>query len=193
MDVLSHTLWSNALYHSKYHNRRGMRYLSAFLGVAPDLVGFTPLFIYLIFSGRMFAGERFPFTPTNWTFGFAEHAYNYTHSLVIFTSVALLILLTGNIVSNLKRRKMAKQVGAPVSFKFWFFWPMLAWPFHIMLDIPTHPNFYHTPILFPLSDYKYTGGISWAQPMFMLVNAILLLSVYLILFYVRRKELRRTS
>lgn len=180
MDVLAHTLWSNAVFHTKYHNARKMRYLAAFLGVAPDLVGFTPLFIYMIFSGRMFR-EQFPFTPTNWTFGFAENAYNYTHSLVIFTTVFAVTLILGNLYKKIKLKQ---------DYRFWFFWPMLAWPFHIMLDIPTHPEFYHTPMLFPISGYMYKGGISWANPVFMLVNYGLLIAIYVALIYWQRRKKR---
>ena len=93
MDVIAHTLWTNAVFHFKYKNQRRMRYLAAFFGVAPDLVGFTPLFIYLIISGRVFNGERLSFVyQTHWTFRFAEEAYNYTHSLVIFGICFLLVL-----------------------------------------------------------------------------------------------------
>lgn len=178
MDVLAHTLWTNALFHAKYHRQRSWRYLAALFGVAPDLVGFTPLFVYMIFSGRMFK-EQFPFTPTNWTFGFAENAYNYTHSLVIFLTAFVVVLLIGNIWLRLKH---------PENYRFWFFWPMLGWPLHIFLDIPTHPEFFHTPILFPISGYMYKGGISWANPIFMLVNYSLLISVYVVLIYVQRRK-----
>lgn len=182
MDVLAHTLWSNALFHLKYHQQRKWRYLAAFFGVAPDLVGFTPLFVYMVFSGRMFK-EQFPFTPTNWTFGFAENAYNYTHSLVIFAVVFSTVLLVVNVWQKIQLKD---------NYRFWFFWPMLGWPFHILLDVPTHPEFFHTPIFFPLSGYRYQGGISWANPVFMLVNYCLLIAVYLILIYVQRKKARQS-
>ncbi len=178
MDVVAHTLWTNAVFHLKYHNLRKMRYLAAFFGVAPDLIGFAPLFIYMIISGRMFR-ENFPFTPTNWTFGFAEQAYNYTHSLVVFAAVFLGVFIIGNLYFYLKNQS---------DYKLWLFWPMFGWGFHVLLDIPTHPDFYHTPFLFPLSDYQYTGGISWAHPKFMLVNYGLMILLYIGLFYYQRKK-----
>lgn len=179
MDVFAHTLWTNAVFHFKYHQARKMRYLAAFFGVAPDLVGFAPLFVYLIASGRFFSGEDFPFTATNWTFAFAEGAYNYTHSAVIF--LAAFILVTGVI-------NLVKYSRDSATYKFYFFWPMLGWLLHIFIDIPTHPDFYHTPFLWPLSDYQYTGGVSWAHPTFMAVNYGLLIAAYIAIYIYQKRE-----
>lgn len=179
MDVLAHTLWTNALFHLKYHRQRKMRYLAAFFGVAPDLVGFAPLFIYLILSGRFFS-DSFPFSShTNWTFAFASEAYNYTHSLVIFSFAFLLVSIIGMVYRYSKAQR----------FTWWAFWPMLGWAVHILIDIPTHAgNFYLTPFLFPLSDARFAHGISWAHPKFMLINYALMILVYLGLYYYQRKS-----
>lgn len=179
MDVFAHTLWTNLVFHAKYHHARKMRYLAAFFGVLPDLVGFAPLFIYMIFSGRLFSGERFPFQATNWTFGFAEQAYNFTHSAVIFLSVFVLVSLVINL------RSYFKNVN---DYRFIFAWPLLGWLFHILLDIPTHPDFYHTPFLFPISDYQYTGGVAWSHPTFMIVNYGLLISGYILVYVYQKKK-----
>lgn len=179
MDVFAHTLWTNAVFHLKYNQQRKMRYLAAFFGVIPDLVGFAPLFIYLIFSGRFFSGEQFPFNATNWTFNFAENAYNYTHSLVVFLTVLILV----NLVANLYKWSRDR-----VGYKFWFFWPMLGWGLHILIDLPTHPDFYHTPFLFPLSEYRYTGGVSWAHPTFMAINYSLLICAYIGIYIYQKKK-----
>lgn len=155
-----------------------MRYLAAFFGVVPDLIGFTPLFLYMIFSGRMFT-EQFPFEATNWTFGFAEATYNFTHSIVIFLTAFVVVTIIINIV---------KYWRAPLSYRFYFFWPMLGWLLHILLDIPTHPDFYHTPFLWPISDYQYTGGVSWAHPTFMIINYGLLIAVYVVIYIYQKKK-----
>lgn len=178
MDVFAHTLWTNAVFHLKYNQQRKMRYLAAFFGVVPDLIGFAPLFVYLIVSGRIFSGEQFPFESTNWTFSFAENAYNYTHSFVVFLFVFLIVSLS----VNLYKKYFTTQN------KIWFFWPMLGWGFHILLDIPTHPDFYHTPFLFPLSDYKYTGGVSWAHPTFLAINYGLLICAYIAVYIYQKKK-----
>ena len=178
MDVFAHTLWTNALFHLKYRQQRRLRYLAAFFGVVPDLIGFTPLFVYLIFSGRIFSGERFPFQETNWTFGFAEQAYNYTHSIVVFTIVFLLVAIIGMLYKYYKSKK----------FSWWIFWPMLGWALHILIDIPTHPDFYNTPFLFPLSDFKNTHGVSWGHPVFMAINYGLLIVAYIGIYIYQKKK-----
>ncbi len=184
MDVFAHTFWTNALFHLKYHKQRRLRYLAAFFGVVPDLVGFTPLFVYMIFSGRFFSGERFPFAETNWTFSFAEHAYNYTHSLVIFSLAFVSVLVIGNIYRYFKYQSDSTK---PI-FRFWFFWPMLGWALHILIDLPTHPDFYHTPFLFPISDYQFTGGVSWGHPVFMAINYSLLIIAYIAIYIYQKKK-----
>ncbi len=178
MDVFAHTLWTNALFHLKYHRQRKMRYVAAFFGVAPDLVGFTPVFVYLILSGRAFS-EPFPFADrTNWTFFFAEEAYKYTHSLVVFAICFAAIAIIGSLYFWSKRGK----------FNWWVFWPMLGWALHILIDIPTHPDFYHTPFLFPISSYQNTHGVSWGHPIFMVINYSLLTVSYIALTYYHRQK-----
>ena len=94
MDVFAHTLWTNVLFHFKYHRQRRLRYLAAFFGVVPDLIGFVPVFTYLIFSGKIFHGDvQSHLSGQNWTVQFAADAYNYTHSLVIFLAALLLVTI----------------------------------------------------------------------------------------------------
>ncbi len=180
MDVFAHTLWTNALFHIKYAKQRRLRYLAAFFGVVPDLLGFTPLFIYLLVSGEMFDGERLHFLyGTNWTYGFAQDAYLFTHSFVIFLICLLLVTFIGNLILKSKQGPL---------YKFWVFWPMLGWGLHILIDIPTHPDFYHTPFLYPLSDFRNEHGVSWAHPTFMIMNYSLLIAVYLGLYFYQRRQ-----
>lgn len=191
MDVFAHTLWTNALFHIKYHKQRRMRYLAAFFGVAPDLVGFVPAFFYLVFSGSIFNRTvSSHFDSSHWTIDYAAEMYNYSHSLVIFATVTILVTLIGNLYKKYKKGEL---------YTFWFFWPILGWALHILIDIPTHPDFYQTPLLFPLSDFRNTHGVSWAHPTFMLVNYSLLVLAYVALYiyqkrknhqkYLKRKEL----
>jgi membrane-bound metal-dependent hydrolase YbcI (DUF457 family) len=106
-------------------------------------------------------------------------AYNYTHSLVIFLIGFIVVNLVINLVRYLKDKR---------DYKFYVFWPMLGWLLHILLDIPTHPDFYHTPFLWPVSNYRYTGGIAWSHPTFMVFNYGLLILAYIgIYLYQKRK------
>lgn len=180
MDVLAHTLWTNAVFHAKYHSKRKMRYIAAFFGVVPDFVGFAPLFIYLIFTGQFSKGSpEYMSQLSHWTVRFAENAYNFTHSLVIFAVVFILVAVIGMIY----RYSKLKQ------FSWWVFWPLLGWALHILIDIPSHSaDFYTTPFLFPLSDTRFTHGVSWAHPTFMLINYSALVLVYIgLTVYQQRK------
>lgn len=185
MDIIAHTLWTNAVFHFKYHRQRIMRYWAAFFGVVPDFIGFTPLFVYLLVSGKFFSGDRFPFQDqSHWTFAFAENAYNYTHSLVIFFIGTFVV----NLIYNAFRYR-----NNPLNFQFAFFWPIFGWALHILIDIPTHPDFYRTPFLFPLSNYRFEHGISWGHPIFMAINYSLLILVYIGLYLYERIKYKKVE
>ncbi len=153
MDTLAHGLWGNIIVYKKYPQNPKMRWIAVAFGMLPDLIPFAPLFIYTIFTGRFGGPENWNFS--HWTLNWAPEAYNYTHSLVIFA-------FTGFCVALYRKIKYKAQ-----GFNLIYF-PMLAWGFHILLDIPTHPNFYNTPFLFPLSDYKITWGLSWGHPIILI-------------------------
>lgn len=180
MDVIAHTLWTNAIFYVKYARQRRMRYWAAFFGVAPDLIGFAPLFIYLLISSGF--SRQWYTVQDHWTAQFANHIYSYTHSLVIFAAVLLAVTVIGNVWLRLRDR---------AGFRFWFFWPLLGWGLHILIDIPTHPDFYRTPLLFPLSDFRMQGGVSWAHPVFMAINYSLLVAVYIGLHYYQKWQLQK--
>ena len=94
--------------------------------------------------------------------------YNLTHSLITFIVAALLIFI--------------------ITKKF-YLW-LLAWPLHTTVDIFSHGiDFFPTPFLWPLSNYKF-NGYSWGHPKFLLVNYALIIIVYLYIFliYKRRKK-----
>ena len=169
MDVLAHTLWANAVFHLKYAKERKQRYMAAIFGVLPDLVGFVPVTLYVFLNQLVFDPSTYH-TYNHWTFTYATWAYNYTHSLVVFF-VALLAVLV------FRKGKL--------------YWPMLGWGLHIVIDFFTHPDFFQTPIFFPLSDYKYYGGVSWAHPTFMAINYGLLLVIYALIFWYRSKKLQQ--
>lgn len=156
MDVFSHGLWGGALVYPKLKNNRLQRYMAVLFGVLPDIIPFAPAFVYMLFMRSSF--DPGTFNTASGVFAFAREAYNFTHSLVIFASVLGLCLLV-------RRGKM--------------YWPLAAWGLHILMDIPTHPEFFQTPFLFPLSSYKISWGISWANPWALLVNWAALGVVYL--------------
>ncbi len=167
MDVFSHALWTNLLYYPKYKDNLKSRLWAVFFGVLPDLVSFTPSTLFLIFSR-----SKFPLTieamQTVSVLRYAVYSYNFTHSLVIFFGVFLVVLVVRN--------------GR-------VYWPMLGWLFHIVLDIFTHKaEFFATPIFFPISNIQYLHEFSWAEPHFLLVNWGVLICMYILLMYDARQR-----
>jgi hypothetical protein len=133
VDTFSHALWGRGLF-----GYRGHPWLALLFGTLPDLVSFTPLFFYRLFSGTYVPGPPALETIPDWLF----ISYDLMHSFV----TALLVV---GLVAYLNRS---------VAFA------MLAWPFHICLDFPFHTaRYFPTKIFWPLSDFHF-DGISWGSP-----------------------------
>lgn len=158
MDIFAHGLWSYAIFHK---NRRNA-WLAALFGVLPDILPFGYSFITSLLTGSFQRGPPKLSSIPDYVFS----AYSATHSLVTFAAVFLLVYFIT---------------------KRWF-WPLAAWAFHILSDIPTHTTrFFATPFLWPISDIRY-NGISWGTPWFMAVNYSALLAVFILIAYKRKKK-----
>ena len=146
--------------------------MAIFFGVLPDLVSFVPIFLYVMIYRSNFMDIAFSSNPFA---VYASQSYNYTHSFVFF---GLAFFIVG-----LVRKYMHKS---------FVYWPLFGWALHIFIDIFTHRGFYETPFLFPIFSYKFGHGISWAHPVFMIINYFTLALVYIIWFFVlRKRELNR--
>lgn len=162
MDVLNHGLWSFIA----FHNRKKIDKIAAVaFGTLPDLLVFTPAIVYEQINRISFDPALYNERAT-WVFQYAYSAYNFTHSLVIF-AVAFLVVYA-------IRRKP--------------YLPMLAWGLHVLMDIPTHPNFYQTPFLYPISNYRFPWGISWGQPVFFAINYGLVVLSFILIYAYRKKR-----
>lgn len=109
MDIFSHGLYGDvALGRS---SRRD--YITAFLfGIAPDMLAFGVFFITTILSSSALGRPSVEMIPP-----YVFSIYNLTHSLVIYAVFFTVLLVFG-------RKHFAKLT--------------LAWPLHILVDIPTH-------------------------------------------------------
>ncbi|MBX4204997.1 MAG: hypothetical protein KW788_02280, partial [Candidatus Doudnabacteria bacterium] len=142
MDILAHGLWTNIMYKSLPATRNDRKTVlwGILFGILPDLISFTPIFVVYFFGlilGR--ASVRFgPPDSTTALYSYALNSYNYTHSLVIWTAGLLLAWL-------ILRR---------------FPWVSLGWLLHILIDLFTHPDYFRTPFLFPLSNFHNPYAIS---------------------------------
>lgn len=167
MDVIAHGLWAGAA--GMAANRklaRKIRFVWAFAwGVFPDVFAFLPMFVVLVrfrFYGQsltprlLFSHDLQKNLPA---FLLPEGLYHLSHSLVVFSVVFALVW-------RLTRRPALA---------------MLAWPLHILMDIPTHGSgVYRTPFLWPLSSYRFSG-IWWSQRWFMILNYSAIAAAYLAL------------
>jgi hypothetical protein len=91
-------------------------------------------------------------------FDLAAYLYQYSHSLVIWAAVFIIVW----IVSRRPR------------------WELLGWALHILIDIPSHViDFYPTPFLFPISEYRFPYGIQWSNMWYMIINYSALAGVWI--------------
>ena len=156
MDTLSHALYGKGLFGYKKY-----RWYSFFFGIIPDIFSFGIYFIYLIVFSEFEFGrpsrEELPY----WVYDL----YDISHSMVtalVFIAIAY---------------KINKD----------FAWPMLAWPMHIIVDFFTHSiEFFPTPILWPISDYRF-DGVPWSNPYVLGINFIY---IFLIFIYRWRTRLK---
>lgn len=171
MDVFAHTIWANALAQKLNEKReRSKKELisvawTSFWGVFPDLFAFTASFLIIILNilkGNSFAVE---FSEHGGPSSLAYTLYNYSHSIVIWAIVFTVVWIF------FKKPKLV----------------LLGWLLHIIIDIPSHSiNFYPTPFLWPISDYKFPHGVSWANLWFMIINYTAMLVVFL--YFIIKKE-----
>lgn len=178
MDIFSHGLWAVAggKFLEKKIKRPLNTWLVAWWGIFPDLFAFTVPFIWVaveFIAGdiplnkipRPQEGEPPVFLNSTKVFQLATSLYNVSHSLFIF--------------------------GGSFFVAWWLLkrvpWEMFGWLLHVLIDIPTHPyNFFPTPLLWPVSVWKFSHGFSWGTTWFMALNITCLILVYGYLFKKKR-------
>ena len=150
MDTISHALWGKGLF--GYRKYRGFSFL---FGLIPDLLSFGLYFLvrFVTQGTNMEFGKPALETIPRWVFSM----YDISHSLVI-ALVAIIIVF---------------EINKSLCF------PMLAWPFHILLDFFFHSKeYFPTPILWPISDYKF-DGIPWSNPYIWFGNIACIIILFL--------------
>jgi len=175
MDILAHTLWTNAAAREanavaaakgkKFHISAGW---AAFWGIFPDLFAFSIPFTFRFYNlilgnetSSFFFSSRSAVDIEGMTasrgFSLAHTLYQYSHSLVIWAVVFIIIWMI------FKRPR----------------YELLGWALHILIDIPSHTlSFFPTPFLFPISDYNFPYGLQWSNYWFMIINYGALLLVW---------------
>jgi len=133
---------------------RGHLWWAVFFGAFPDLFSFGLLIPIELLSGNLDIGrpdvESIP--------GWINFNYDLLHSL--------LVALAALGMTALWRKDLA--------------YAMLAWPFHILLDIPFHAmEYFPTKYFWPLSD-RVVDGIAWDSPWVWFPN---LAGIFLLYFW----------
>lgn len=183
MDIFSHSLWAGAVAYVAKHNLEKRTKHKLHIGVAiffsifPDLFAFGFPFIWFawnIISGQMSfsqlpgPGDSEPFRLAGfWVFDLAQNLYMFSHSLVIFSLVFLIVW---------------RILNRPA-------FELLGWPLHILIDIPTHSyGFYPTPVFWPISIVS-VSGVEWKTPWVFGLNLLLLIATYsVIIWHYRSKK-----
>ncbi len=165
MDVFSHGLWGGMLFGKK---NKKMFWSAVAFGVAPDMLSFG-LYTLLTMVGVLPRPDWSNGPPPESSIPtFVGSLYNITHSFIPFVLVFAIVWLI--------RKKP--------------FLPMLAWPFHILLDIPTHSTaFFPTPFLWPIA-HPHVHGVPWSHPYIFFPNWALIVAAYSIWWYTERKKVK---
>jgi len=125
----------------------------------PDLLSFGLLIILQLFTGN-YAYDGPPNLESIPTWLFFN--YDLLHSFV----TAFLV------------------IGIVYYFNKSLAFPMLAWPFHILLDFPFHSKeYFPTKLIWPISNFSF-DGIPWSNPEIWFPN----LAGIILLFWYRKKN-----
>jgi len=126
--------------------------LAAAWGMLPDAIAFIPYLAIQVAGGGLAAITEAPQVYPPWVIT----VYNCTHSLVI-AGIVFYILC---------------RIRLDLGLSF------LAWPLHILFDIPTHTAVsFPTKFLFPLSHLHF-NGVSWQNGYIFLANWLAIIIVF---------------
>ncbi len=136
-----------------------------FFGLLPDNLSWAVYLFYNLFTKGFNFGPPVVDNIPNWVF----ILYNISHSLIVASFFIIIFSF------------IFKKIVIYV----------LAWPLAILMDIMSHTrDFLPTPFLWPLSEWKF-NGVSWANPTFMIINYILIISCLTYIFLKKRKSYKK--
>jgi len=138
-------------------------WVAAAFGVLPDTLSWVPYMFYRMFTWQ-FAQPVWTETPA-WVFTL----YGISHSILLAGIVILAVyLILGRVP-----------------------WFVFGYPFHILIDIPTHSaDFLPTPFLWPISDYQFPG-LAWSTPWFMVLTYVGIISGFAWLWWKKSSGQKR--
>src|SRR5688572_20932926 len=159
MDIVAHGLWAALGVACVQRQRRvssGSAVAVVVLAALPDVAQLAPLVVIAAFGDETwqvlwtYANARPGLEPAlpprvGWL---VHHLHCLMHSAVVAGVVTLALLA--------------------VTRRFW--WPLLGWWSHIVIDVFTHSaDFYPSPVLYPFTQRGF-DGVAWNTPAFMVAN-----------------------
>lgn len=143
---------SHALWGMGLFGYRRSRWQAFLVGAMPDLLSFGVLFLIRLADGTLAPGKPALDTIPTWTF----IVYDVTHSWLVAGTVIALVW------------RWSRCAG----------FVLLAWPVHILLDVPFHSaDFFPTKMFWPLTDF-HIDGIPWSSPWIWFPNLAGLVVLY---------------
>jgi membrane-bound metal-dependent hydrolase YbcI (DUF457 family) len=159
MDVVAHGLWAGlgvAVAARRWPVSSRTALATVGLATLPDLAQLLPLLVAALFDG---SGVRI-------LSAYAAALPGFDPTLPPPVALAL---------HHLHCTMHSAVVAALVTLALWavrraFWWPLLGWWSHIVIDVFTHSSeYYPSPVLYPITDRGF-DGIAWPTPWFMALN-----------------------
>ncbi len=162
MDIVAHGLWAGAAVVALAPRRRptrGVLGATVALGVLPDLVHMLPVVAWAIATRD---------ASSAWQYAIATPGHGPAMP-------DLVQLLAHHLHCLLHSAVVAALVTVVVAWRWQrFWWPLLGWWLHIVIDVFTHSaDFYPSPVFYPLTYWGF-DGVAWNQPVFQLANYLAL-------------------
>lgn len=177
MEIIAHTLWTTAgakiannVAKKKNKKIKFNYFWTAFWGLFPDIFSLSiPIIVFAfdyIFTNIDISSISQIREIVN-SYNISLILYPITHSIIIFAfSFGLVWILRKSI---------------PLA--------MFGWLSHIILDMPSHgEGVFATPIFYPISNWGFPYGTTWASTKFFIINYALILIVWGIILFIKHKN-----
>ena len=176
MDIVAHGLWAGAAVVALAPQRGISPHVlgaTVALAVLPDLGHMLPVTGWAIATlsapdwwqyATALPGEEPPMPE--WVRLTAHHLHCLLHSALVAACVTLAVAWRWRL----------------------FWWPLLGWWSHIVIDVFTHSaEFFPSPVFYPLTYWGF-DGVAWNQPMFQAINYLTLALVWAGLLWHRYRQ-----
>jgi membrane-bound metal-dependent hydrolase YbcI (DUF457 family) len=180
MDVVAHGLWAGlgvAVAARRWPVSSRTALATVGLATLPDLAQLLPLLVAALFDG---SGVRI-------LSAYAAALPGFDPTLPPPVALAL---------HHLHCTMHSAVVAALVTLALWavrraFWWPLLGWWSHIVIDVFTHSaDFYPSPVLYPLTERGF-DGVAWNAPLALALNYGAIVTACLVLLLTPRLPRRQ--